>query len=175
MLVMTAPAVIPAWATGVLHSTPATSVPEFTFAMLAGTEDSSLLRQPLPVPPLPPRPPAELPPADWLLCSSCCSWVCGLLEVLGPLLELATVTPRKGGSPIWIVLLPLPAAIVWAMDSARLIGIAKPWLAPGLDGLVELFAAVFIPMTLPAVVASAPPESPDTIGASVCSMSVRFS
>src|SRR3984957_20714170 len=97
MLVMTAPAVIPAWATGLLPTPPATSGPEFTFAMLAGTEDSSLLRQPLLVPPLPPRPPAELPPADWLLCSSCCSWVCGLLEVLGPLLELATVTPREGG------------------------------------------------------------------------------
>jgi hypothetical protein len=44
------------------------------------------------------------------------------------------------------------------------------------DGLdVEVFAAVIIPMTWPALFASAPPESPCRIGASVCSMWFRFS
>ena len=56
-------------------------------------------------------------------------------------------------------------------------GMAKPSVPPDdpiwLD--VEVFAAVIMPMTWPALFASAPPESPCWIGALVCSMWFRFS
>ncbi len=55
------------------------------------------------------------------------------------------------------------------MASARLMGIANPCAVP-VPPSDWLFAAVFMPITWPAPLASAPPESPSAIGALVCSM-----
>ena len=87
---------------------------------------------------------------------------------------LATSTPRKPGRPMYTVALDWPAAIFWAMARAVSIGMAKPIESPGCpsDGV---FAAVTIPMTWPALFASAPPESPCWIWALVCSMWFRSS
>ena len=56
------------------------------------------------MPPLPPEPPElELDPL-------------GLIS-----------TPRKAVSPMWTVADAFPASMLWAMESAVLIGMAKPW------------------------------------------------
>ena len=75
------------------------------------------------------------------------------------------------------VALGWPAAICLAMASALLIGMAKPSVPPDEEDWLELpvFAAVIMPMTWPALFASAPPESPCSIRALVCSMWFRFS
>src|SRR5579863_10284451 len=133
MLVITDPSVIPAWMTGVPHSTPPTSAPELTSdGIVGGTEVAALFRQlPLLLPCPLPKPPNPFWSA--VFCSCCC-WALGLVAVLAvdpeAELEVATVTPRKAGSPIWMSEVACPARIWLAMDSARLIGIAKPMLAP---------------------------------------------
>ncbi len=86
--------------------------------------------------------------------------------------SLAIAMPMNAGWPIWIVLLPCPAAIWRAMARARLIGIEKPWLVP-FPPMFWVFAAVFMAITWPAAFASAPPESPSAIGALVWNMFVR--
>ena len=77
------------------------------------------------------------------------------------------------------VALGWPDAICLAMASALLIGMAKPSEPPLPDEEdvpgVLVFAAVIMPMTWPALFASAPPESPCSILALVCSMCFRFS
>ena len=75
------------------------------------------------------------------------------------------------------VALGWPAAICRAMASALLIGMAKPSVPPDEEDWLELpvFAAVIMPMTWPALFASAPPESPCSIRALVCSMWFRSS
>ena len=60
------------------------------------------------------------------------------------------------------------------MARAVLIGMAKPIVPPDCPS-EAVFAAVTIPMTWPALLASAPPESPCWICALVCSMWFRFS
>ena len=65
-------------------------------------------------------------------------------------------------------------AICPAMFSAVLIGMAKPVVPPGCPSAAVL-AAVTIPMTCPALLASAPPESPCWIWALVASMWFRSS
>ena len=78
---------------------------------------------------------------------------------------------------MYTVALRWPDAICLAMARALLMGMAKPSVPPDdptwLD--VEVFAAVIMPMTWPALFASAPPESPCLIGALVCSMWFRSS
>ena len=76
--------------------------------------------------------------------------------------------------PIRMCPLAFPAAIFLAMASARLMGIANPIDVPAPPS-DWLFAAVFMPITCPAALASAPPESPSAIGALVCSMLCRVS
>src|SRR2546430_2513322 len=79
-------------------------------------------------------------------------------------LGLATPTPMNPPEPIRILSLEWPAAICLAIDSALLIGTAKPMLVPAPPS-VWLFAAVVMPITWPAELAQAPPESPGWIGA----------
>ena len=72
--------------------------------------------------------------------------------------------------PMWTVEDPLPASIWWAMDSAVLIGMAKPWLPcdwPLYWNVVPREAAVSMPSTWPEVFTSAPPESPGWMSAFV--------
>jgi hypothetical protein len=90
------------------------------------------------------------------------------------LLLCATSTPRKPGTPMYTLWLPCPAAICLAMPSALLIGMAKPIVFPCVPGLA-VSAAVIIPITWPALLASAPPESPCWIAALVCIMWYRYS
>ncbi len=59
--------------------------------------------------------------------------------------------------------------ICLAMCSALLIGIAKPTFCVESPKL-PVAAAVFMPITLPEMLASGPPESPCTMPALVCSM-----
>ena len=78
---------------------------------------------------------------------------------------------------MYTVALGRPDAICRAIARALLMGMAKPSVPP--DGPyrpeVPVFAAVIMPMTWPALFASAPPESPSWIRALVCSMWFRFS
>ena len=64
---------------------------------------------------------------------------------------------------MWTAGLAAPLRIWLAMSSARLMGIAKP-SPPGVDSpsMVKFrVAAAFMPTTCPALLASAPPESPE--------------
>ena len=91
-----------------------------------------------------------------------------------PFCPPGTSTPDEAGAPICTPEPGCPAMICLAMVSARLIGMAKPtlcWLA----GLPLVLAAVSMPMTLPVVLASGPPESPGMMSAFVWSMPVSFS
>ena len=90
------------------------------------------------------------------------------------LLLCATSTPRKPGSPMDTVELACPAAICRAMVRAVSIGMAKPVVPLGCPPEPD-FAAVTIPITRPALSASAPPESPCCISALICSMWFRSS
>jgi len=105
--------------------------------------------------------------------SAACS--CGLSLLLS-----ATDTPRKPGTPMYTVAVGLPAAICRAMDRALLMGMAKPRVPPEPEPVPAprgppVLAAVIMPMTWPALLARAPPESPCWIRALVCSMCLRFS
>src|SRR5579862_7976959 len=81
------------------------------------------------------------------IASNCRSCSRGLVAVLiFWFAMLAIAMPRNGGWPIWIVLLPWPAAICRAMARARLMGIEKPWLVP-FPPMFWLFAAVFMAIT----------------------------
>src|SRR4051794_25234377 len=84
-----------------------------------------------------------------------------------PVLASATEMPMNGGRPICTVALDCPAAICRAIRSAALIGIAYPAVAVPPFGDCVVVAAVFIPMTSPAALASGPPESPSWIRALV--------
>lgn len=66
-------------------------------------------------------------------------------------------------APTWTSDDPWPASICAAIDSAWLIGMAKPWVPDGGDEVNEnpVEAAVSMPITWPAVLTSEPPESPD--------------
>jgi hypothetical protein len=80
-----------------------------------------------------------------------------------------------------MVALGLPATICRAMARALLMGMAKPSVPPPELAPVPaprelpVLAAVIMPMTWPALLARAPPESPCKILALVCSMCLRFS
>ena len=78
---------------------------------------------------------------------------------------------------MYTVALRWPAAICLAITRALLMGMAKPSVPPDDPNWpdVEVFAAVIMPMTWPASLVSAPPESPCWIGALVCSMWFRSS
>ncbi len=67
-----------------------------------------------------------------------------------------------------------PSAIWLAMARALLLGMANP-AVPACWPPEPVFAAVTMPMTWPALLASAPPESPCWIWALVCSMWFRSS
>ena len=64
----------------------------------------------------------------------------------------------------------LPELISLAMDSAVLIGMAKPVVAVESGPNPEAFAAVSMPTTAPSPFTSGPPESPSWMGASVSIM-----
>src|ERR1035438_3619367 len=150
--VITSPAEKPAVAAGVPQSSPRISAPELTGATLAGTPAFRSLAMQLVAAG---GTPAPLPLSS--LCISSCRWRAGLAVVLA--LSLGTSTPRKPVVPILMVALPWPAMMVLAIDSALLIGMAKPtlcWLPPRLP----VAAAVFMPITFPAVLDSGPPEGP---------------
>jgi hypothetical protein len=77
---------------------------------------------------------------------------------------------------MWTVALAWPLVICRAIVVALLTGIANPvvadcWSKPPL----AVLAAVSMPITAPEPLTSGPPESPSWIGASVCSIPVRFS
>ncbi len=78
---------------------------------------------------------------------------------------------------MYTVALRCPDAICLAIARALLMGMAKPSVPPDGPNWLEVpvFAAVIMPMTWPALFASAPPESPCRIRALVCSMWFRFS
>src|SRR5580704_14528770 len=110
--VMTSPCARPASCAGPLVTTPATAAPDPDDPVLPVLPVLPLLPpkrppngpEPLPPPPLPePEPEPELDPL-------------GLIS-----------TPKKAVVPMWIVADPLPASIWRAIDSASLIGMAKPW------------------------------------------------
>jgi hypothetical protein len=167
--VITSPGARPcAWA-AVPHSTPMTSAPAPAGAMSRGTAGCwPPVRQAAPSPPLP-APPGKAPPPGCRAAAACRR---------GSGLPLrATSTPRKPGSPMSTAGLARPRSICLAMASASLTGIAKPMVAPPRPGWPgpAVSAAVIIPMTVPALSASAPPESPCWICAVVCSMSCRSS
>src|SRR5580704_8337364 len=70
---------------------------------------------PVPEPPSPPNPPLPEPPLPEPEPEP---------EVVQPCDGSLTPTPMKAGRPMCTVLLALPAAMLWAIDSAVLIGIA---------------------------------------------------
>src|SRR5579875_1378333 len=143
--VMTSPAVSPEDAAGVPGRVPQTRAPGVT-------EPPEPVPKPEPGNPEPPGPPPEAG---------------------HPWAELgATDTPMNPVRPMWTVELDLPAAICLAIDSASLIGMAYPYtVLPW----TELLAAVSMPITWPAALASGPPESPGSIWALVCSIPCRVS
>ena len=75
---------------------------------------------------------------------------------------------------MWTAEVVRPAAIWWATESAVSIGMAKP-AADCWPGKLTLLPAVFMPMTWPAELASAPPESPETMSALVSIIPCRVS
>ena len=155
--VITSPACRPFDCAALPHKTPMMSAPVPAGAILAGTPGS----WPTATHAAPAwRTPGCREPA------ACCR---GLV-----LLLCATSTPRKPGSPMDTVGLACPAAICRAMVRAVSIGMAKPIVPPGCPP-EAVFAAVTIPITWPALSASAPPESPCCISALICSMWFRSS
>src|SRR5580704_5730005 len=107
--VMTSLCARPAACAGPLVTTPATAAPDPDDPVLPVLPVLPLLppkrppNGPEPLPPPFPEPEPELDPL-------------GLIS-----------TPKKAVVPMWIVADPLPASICRAMDSAVLIGMAKPW------------------------------------------------
>src|SRR5712691_10673488 len=162
--VITSPGTRPCELAAVLHKMPRMSAPELTGAMWAGMPDCWLVAWQDELLPGAARP---LP-----VCGSSAACCCGF-----GLLLCATSTPRKPGRPMYTVELGRPDAICLAIVRAVLMGMAKPSVPPACPNWleVEVFAAVIMPMTWPALFASAPPESPCWIGALVCSMWLRFS
>ena len=163
--VITSPGTMPADVAAVSHSTPRMSAPAATGATRPGTPAGWLVvwqDEPLPAGARP-----SLPP-----CASSAACCCGF-----ELLLVATSTPRNPGTPIYTVALGRPDAICPAMARALLMGMAKPSVPPDVPPWleVEVFAAVIMPMTWPALFASAPPESPCWTRALVCSMWFRSS
>src|ERR1700722_20414991 len=106
----------------------------------------------------PPKPPKPSPP------------------LLHPADASATLTPMKPARPMCTTEVALPELIWLAMDSAVLIGIAKPVVVVESGPYPEEFAAVSMPITAPSPLTSGPPESPCWMGAFVsimpCSCSV---
>ena len=158
--VITSPGTMPAEAAAVSHRTPRTSAPAAIGATRAGMPDCWLVVWQDES--LPPRRP---PPA----CASSAACCCGL-----ELLLVATSTPRKPGRPTYTLPPGWPDAICLAIARALLMGMAKPSSPPD-PAWLGVFAAVIMPITWPALFASAPPESPCWIRALVCSMWLRSS
>src|SRR5258705_5358309 len=160
--VITSPGTMPAEAAAESHSTPTMSAPAAIGATRAGTRDCWLLvkQELIPVPVRPLRP----------ACASSAACCCG-----SELSLVATSTPRKPGRPMCTVSLGWADAICLAMASALLIGMAKPSVLPDEDWPGELvFAAVVMPLTWPALFASAPAQLPLPIRALVLRLLVRF-
>ena len=84
-------------------------------------------------------------------------------------------TPRNAVPPMWIASEPSPLSIWWTIDTALLIGIAKPWLVVEYATLLLTEAAVSIPITSPDAFRSGPPESPGRTAAFVSIRPLRFS
>src|SRR5499427_6075807 len=78
-----------------------------------------------------------------------------------------TPTPSSPVGPMWMVSDAWPASIWWASVMAWLIGIAKAWVRADCWNWnpEEPDAAVSMPITLPVVLTSGPPESPGWMGA----------
>ena len=163
---ITSPGARPRDCAAVPHKMPRMSTPASAGAILTGTPGSwppATQARPAGGPPWL-LPPWLVPECRW---SAACCWGFGLLLC-------ATSTPRKPGRPMYTVELGWLPAMCRAMASAVLIGMAKPIVPPGCPP-DAVFAAVTIPMTCPALLTSAPPESPCWIWALVCSMWFRFS
>ena len=155
--VITSPGARPFDCTTLPHKTPMMSAPVLAGAILAGTPGSC--------------PAATHAAPAW--CTLVCREPTACCRGFG-LLLCATSTPRKPGSPMDTVELACPAAIWRAMVRAVSIGMAKPVVPLGCPPEPD-FAAVTIPITWPALSASAPPESPCWISALICSMWLRSS
>ena len=78
-----------------------------------------------------------------------------------------TPTPSRPVGPMCTVSDAWPASICWARATAPLIGIAKAWVRVFVWNWkpVEAEAAVSMPITLPVLLTSGPPESPGWMGA----------